>query len=198
VLSALGAQLFAALQAHHEAQPLSGGMPREEARERLFRRASPAVFDAVLNALVSARRLVARDRLALEGRQLSLSTDEARVQSALESIYRDAKLTPPDIATAAAAAGTAVPVVERMVSLLVRTRILVKVDTLVFHAAALDELKADVRRLKYEGAAAGITKVDVASFKARYGVTRKYAIPLLEFLDRERITRRMGESRIVL
>jgi selenocysteine-specific elongation factor len=197
-LSALGAQLVAALQAHHEAQPLSGGMPREEARERLFRRVSPAVFDAVLNALVSARRLVARDRLALEGRQLSLSTDETRVQSALERIYREAKLTPPDIATAAAAAGTAVPVVERMVSLLVRARTLVKVDTLVFHAAALDELKADVRRLKYEGAAAGTTKVDVASFKARYGVTRKYAIPLLEFLDRERITRRMGESRIVL
>jgi selenocysteine-specific elongation factor len=68
----------------------------------------------------------------------------------------------------------------------------------VFHAAALEELKADVRRLKDEGAAAGPTKVDVASFKSRYGVTRKYAIPLLEFLDRERITRRMGESRIVL
>ena len=198
VLSALGAQLVAALQAHHEAQPLSGGMPREEARERLFRRVAPAVFDAVVNALVSARRLVARDRLALEGRQLSLSTDEARVHSALERIYRDAKLTPQDIATAAAAAGTAVPVVERMVSLLVRTRTLVKVDTLVFHAAALDELKADVRRLKHEGVAGGTTKVDVASFKARYGVTRKYAIPLLEFLDRERITRRMGESRIVL
>ena len=63
---------------------------------------------------------------------------------------------------------------------------------------ALDELKADVRRLKDEGAAAGAVRVDVATFKARYGVTRKFAIPLLEFLDRERVTRRMGESRIVL
>jgi selenocysteine-specific elongation factor len=197
VLSSLGARLIAALQSHHEAQPLSGGMPREEARERLFRRVAPAVFETVVNTLVSARRLVARDRLALEGRQLSLSTDEERVQSALERIYRDAGLTPPDIAAAAAAAGTTVPLAERMVSLLVRTRTLVKVDTLVFHAAALDELKADVRRLKDEGGAAS-TKVDVASFKSRYGVTRKYAIPLLEFLDRERVTRRLGESRIVL
>jgi selenocysteine-specific elongation factor len=194
----LGARLIAALQTHHEAQPLSGGMPREEARERLFRRVAPAVFDAVVDSLVSARRLVGRDRLALEGRQVSLSTDEARVQSALERVYLDAKLTPPDIATASAAAGTAVPVAERMVSLLVRTRTLVKVDSLVFHAAALDDLKADIRRLKGEGQAAGPPKVDVASFKARYGVTRKYAIPLLEYLDRERVTRRMGESRIVL
>jgi selenocysteine-specific elongation factor len=198
VLSELGARLIAALEAHHEAQPLSGGMPREEARERLFRRVAPQVFEAVVDSLVSARRLVARDRLALEGRQVSLSTDEARVQSALERVYREAKLTPPDIATAAAAAATGLPMAERIISLLVRTRTLTKIDTLVFHSAALDELKADVRRLKDEGAAAGAVRVDVATFKARYGVTRKFAIPLLEFLDRERVTRRMGESRIVL
>ena len=198
VLSELGARLIAALEAHHEAQPLSGGMPREEARERLFRRVAPQVFEAVVDSLVSARRLVARDRLALEGRQVSLSTDEARVQSALERVYREAKLTPPDIATAAAAAATGLPMAERIISLLVRTRTLTKIDTLVFHSAALDELKADVRRLKDEGAAAGAVRVDVATFKARYGVTRKFAIPLLEYLDRERVTRRMGESRIVL
>jgi selenocysteine-specific elongation factor len=198
VLSELGARLIAALQAHHEAQPLSGGMPREEARERLFRRVAPQVFDAVVDSLVSARRLVARDRLALEGRQVSLSTDEARVQSALERVYREAKLTPPDSTVAAAAAATVLPVAERIISLLVRTRTLTKIDTLVFHSAALDELKADVRRLKDEGAAAGSVRVDVATFKARYGVTRKFAIPLLEYLDRERVTRRMGESRIVL
>jgi selenocysteine-specific elongation factor len=52
-----------------------------------------------------------------------------------------------------------------------------------------------VRGLK---GAATTAKVDVASFKERYGVTRKYAIPLLEYLDRERVTKRMGESRIVL
>jgi selenocysteine-specific elongation factor len=41
-------------------------------------------------------------------------------------------------------------------------------------------------------------RVDVAAFKTRYGISRKYAIPLLEYLDRERITRRVGDSRIVL
>ncbi len=198
VLAELGARLIVALRAHHETQPLSGGMPREEARERLFRRVAPAVFDAVVDALVSERRLVARDRLALDGHQVSLSTDEVRVQSALEGVYRDAKLAPPDIGAASTAAGTAVPMAERMVSLMIRARTLVKVDTLVFHAAALDDLKADIRRLKAESAGTGPPKVDVASFKARYGLTRKFAIPLLEYLDRERVTRRMGESRIVL
>jgi selenocysteine-specific elongation factor len=195
VRAELGGRLIAALQAHHEAEPLSAGMPREEARERLFRRVAPAVFDAVVQDLVDARRLVARDRLGLEGHQVSLSAEEARAQGALESIYREARLTPPDLATAAAAIGSAAELAERLVKLMVRNRTLVKVDTLLFHAAALEDLKADVRRSKGEGTAGAI---DVRSFKERYGVTRKYAIPLLEYLDRERVTRRVGESRIVL
>jgi selenocysteine-specific elongation factor len=191
----LGARLEDAIRGHHETHPLDGGLPREEARDRLFRRAAPEVFDAVLEDLAGARRVVARDRLALEGRQVSLSDEEARVQAALERVFADARLTPPDIATACAAAHAEVSVADRIVSLLVRTRTLVRIESLVFHAAALDELKADVRRLKAGSAPA---RLDVAAFKERYGVTRKFAIPLLEYLDRERVTRRVGESRIVL
>jgi selenocysteine-specific elongation factor len=66
----------------------------------------------------------------------------------------------------------------------------------VFHADALQQLKADVANLK--AAAGGQATVDVAAFKDRYGVTRKFAIPLLEYLDRERVTRRTGDVRLVL
>ena len=86
-------------------------------------------------------------------------------------------------------------VVDRIVGLLLRQRVLTKVDTLLFHTEALESLKSDVRGLKTSG---GQAKVDVASFKEKYGITRKFAIPLLEYLDRERVTRRVGESRIVL
>jgi len=79
--------------------------------------------------------------------------------------------------------------------LLQRQKTLLKVETLLFHADALEQLKRDVRALRIEGREA---TVDVAAFKLRYGVTRKYAIPLLEFLDRERVTRRVGDARIVL
>jgi selenocysteine-specific elongation factor len=170
-------------------------MPREEARERAFRRASVAVFEAVLEDLVGAGRLVARDRLALEGNHVSLSPEEARAQRELERVYLNANLTPPDLAAATVEAGVEPGVATRVVALLVRNRVIVKLDTLLFHAATLDRLKADVRGLKAAGTTA---KVDVASFKERYGITRKYAIPLLEYLDRERVTKRMGESRIVL
>jgi selenocysteine-specific elongation factor len=71
----------------------------------------------------------------------------------------------------------------------------VKIDGLYFHQTALDQLKEDVRGLKGTGPN---PRVDVASFKERYGISRKFAIPLLEYLDRERVTRRAGEARIVL
>ena len=189
----LAQRLLTALEAHHRTQPLSGGLPREEARERLFKRTPLVIFDAVLNDLVAAGKLVARDRLALPGRQLELSPEESRVHDALERVYLDASLTPPDLNAAAAAVGTEVPVAERIVSLMVRTRRLVRLDTILFHPATLERLKGEVRELKGSDA-----RVDVASFKERYGITRKYAIPLLEYLDRERVTRRVGQSRIVL
>jgi selenocysteine-specific elongation factor len=75
----------------------------------------------------------------------------------------------------------------------------VKLGTLVFHHDALTLLKDETRALKTAATAAGgRATVDVASFKTRYGVSRKFAIPLLEYLDRERITRRAGDERIVL
>jgi selenocysteine-specific elongation factor len=194
-LDALEQRLLSDLQSHHASQPLSDGLPREEARERLFGKAPLAVFDAVLHRLVGRGKIVARDRLALAGHQVSLSPEEAHAQDALARVYRDANLAPPDLAAATAAAGTTTAVADRVLTLLLRRRTLVKVDTLLFHADALESLKSEVRGLKAGGAA---PRVDVASFKERYGITRKYAIPLLEYLDRERVTRRVGDSRVVL
>jgi selenocysteine-specific elongation factor len=72
----------------------------------------------------------------------------------------------------------------------------VKIDTLFFHDEALAALKAQVAALKRAGE--GATTLDVATFKERFGVTRKFAIPLLEYLDRERVTRRVGDVRLIL
>jgi selenocysteine-specific elongation factor len=194
VLQGLADRLLAALKAHHASQPLSDGLPREEARARIFGRAAPAVFEHVLATLVSAQKIVATDRLALAGHRLSLSPEEAGAQSALERVFLEAGLAPPDLAAAAAAAGVAPAVADRVSKLLLRQRTLVKIDTLLFHSGPVAALKDDVRALK--GTAS--PHVDVAGFKERYGISRKYAIPLLEYLDRERVTRRMGDRRVVL
>jgi selenocysteine-specific elongation factor len=80
VLQDLADRLVRAVTAHHAAEPLSEGLPREEAREKLFRGAAPAVFDHVLAALTTSGKMSARDRLAIAGRHLSLSPEETHAR----------------------------------------------------------------------------------------------------------------------
>jgi selenocysteine-specific elongation factor len=83
---------------------------------------------------------------------------------------------------------------QKIVTLLLRDKVLIKVsDELVFHRSALEALRRQVAAYKVKA-----TKIDVAKFKELTGVTRKYAIPLLEYLDRERVTKRLGDVREIL
>ena len=102
---------------------------------------------------------------------------------------------PPDVGGLPSSLGIPTASVDRAITLLLRQKALLKVESLVFHASALERLKAEVRALK--GTPAG-QRLDVATIKERYGITRKFAIPLLEYLDRERVTRRVGDARVVL
>jgi selenocysteine-specific elongation factor len=83
---------------------------------------------------------------------------------------------------------------QKIVTLLLRDRVLVKVsDELVFHNNALEHLRRKMMQQKAKS-----PKMDVAQFKELTGVSRKYAIPLLEYLDRQRVTRRVGDVREIL
>jgi selenocysteine-specific elongation factor len=195
IASRLKQAIVATLTAHHRTQPLSEGIPREELREHLYGHGHPQVFERVLADLGGAGTIAARERVALASHRVELSPEEDRARAAIERVYRDAGLKPADAATIAAEAGIAPAVADRVMKLLLRQKVLVRLDVLVFHDEALRRLKAEVAGLKSAGA---VARIDVATFKERFGVTRKFAIPLLEYLDRERVTRRIGETRVVL
>ena len=195
-LDAVRRRLLELAAEFHAAHPLEPGLPREEARERLGERAAVAVFDHVVAELVAAGALVATDHLALTSHEVALSAEETRARDSLARLFRASGLMPPGAGSAATAAGVSAGLAERLLKLLVREGTLVKVEALFFHAEHLSRLRADVTGLKSEGA--GPARIDVGMFKERFGVTRKYAIPLLGYLDRERITRRVGDVRLVL
>jgi selenocysteine-specific elongation factor len=195
-IAAAGDAVLRLVRTFHEQQPISEGLPREEARTRVFTGVEPVIFEAAMRRLVAARAIVDRERLALPSHKASLPGGEETVAKVAEA-YREAGLTPPDRAALAERAGVSPDVTEAATAYLVRQKTLVRLDTLVVHREALDRLKGEMATLKAEGAG-GVVRIDVAQFKDRYGITRKYAIPLLEFLDRERVTRRVGDSRVLL
>jgi len=197
VIGDLSAQLLTTVGDFHRSHPLVDGLPREEARERVFARAHADVFEEVLAVLAAAGKLSVRDRLALAGHRLELSPEEARARELIEAAFHRAGLKPPDAATLATEGRIGPGLVEKMTALLLRQKVLVRLDALIFHVETLKGLKAEIQALKL-AAPDGRATVDVAMFKDRYGVTRKFAIPLLEWLDRERVTRRVGETRVVL
>jgi selenocysteine-specific elongation factor len=189
--------VVADVAAFHQAQPDSDGLPREQAREKHFRRVDQVIFNRVLEDLKTRKAIVGNDRLALPTHRVTVAGADDRVRQAIIDAYRAGGLTPPDVPAIEASAGAPKAVIDKMTMVLLREKVLVKLDTVVFHAEALQQLKADVSGLK-AAAPDGRATVDVAAFKDRYGVTRKFAIPLLEYLDRERVTRRTGDVRLVL
>jgi selenocysteine-specific elongation factor len=197
VLDGLKTAILELLKQHHRAQPLSEGVPREEVRARLFARGHLDVFERALHDLEQGGTVVARDRLMLAAHRVVLSPEEDRARDAIEQELRRAGLKPPDVAALAASLGVVPNVADRVIQLLQRQKRVVKIDTLLFHDEALKALKAQVVALKASGKPED-AKIDVATFKARFDVSRKFAIPLLEYLDRERVTRRVGDARVIL
>jgi len=83
---------------------------------------------------------------------------------------------------------------RKIIQLMVKENALVKItEDMLIHRVAVDKLIADVKALKSKN-----PKIGVGEFKDLTGVSRKFAIPLLEYLDRQRVTRRVGDERMIL
>jgi len=156
-----------------------------------------ALFDRVVEDLTQRQLLKGADRLALASHRAEPAAAGEIVERVL-TLLRDAGLAPPEHAALATSAGVPVADLDRLLARLGRERQVIFLGTLVFHPDALETLREDVRGLRAGATAAQPARVDVQTFKQRYGVSRKFAIPLLEWLDRERVTRRAGDSRIVI
>jgi selenocysteine-specific elongation factor len=191
---ALGDATRARLAEFHAARPLQPAMPREELRHRLFARAPEGVFEAVLDELArGGQARVGSDGVALAGHAVSFTPEEARVRAALLAAAQAAALEGIDLAHPPPAAGPDGRLVDRVARALIAEGALRRVGEALVDAARLDALKDEVRRRWPPGA-----RLDVGGFKEVTGLTRKFVIPLLEYLDRERVTRRAGPDRVVL
>jgi selenocysteine-specific elongation factor len=121
-----------------------------------------------------------------------LQQDEERARAAIERAFETAGLAAPAVAEALTKSGIETRRARSLLEILVRQKRLLRInEELVFHHTAIERLRQILAARKSQ-------RFGVGEFKEWTGISRKYAIPLLEYLDRERITRREGDRRLVL
>jgi len=179
--------------AFHQENPLVQGIGKQELRERV--KAPGEVFAAAMESLVRERKLEGAGEIVhLVGRGVVMKDEEAESKEIIEAAFASAGLKVPALKEVLAGLRVDRARAQKIVTLLLRDKILVKIsEDLVFHRGALEDLRKRVLSEK-----AKVSKIDVARFKDLTGVSRKYAIPLLEYLDREHVTRRVGDERLIL
>jgi selenocysteine-specific elongation factor len=185
--------LLAMVAAFHDANPLQQGINKGQIRDNMP--LQPELFDGVIASLLREKKLdAAGELLRLPGRGVVLRDEESESKAQIEQAFAKAGLTVPLLKDVLASLPVDKPRAQKIVTLLLRDRVLVKLaDDLVFHRDALEALRKQVIANK-----AKTPKLSVPQFKDLFAITRKYAIPLLEYLDRERVTRRVGDERIIL
>jgi len=219
------ARLAGAVREFHRQNPLAPGIAKQDLRAREMARVPPFLLDALLmgQPILAAPdlsgtgtgRLESRphggsqtglpvppappDEIVVEGETVRLRShrvvlkeDEEQARAAIERTFEAAGLAVPAMAEALAKSGVEARRARTLLEILLREKRLLRIsEELVFHRSAIERLRQIL-------AARNSRRFGVGEFKEWTGISRKYAIPLLEYLDRERITRRDGDQRWIL
>jgi len=190
------------LEKFHAQNPLVAGLPKEDLRSRIDTRSSPhtaspssLLFNALLHTLAAQGKVdVQGETVKLAGRRIQLTPEEQVAKDQISAAFERRGLAVPSAPEVLAMLRIDRPRAEKLLQILLKEKVLLKVtEDLIFHRSALQQLKELLVRRKTQS-----NRINVAVFKEITGLSRKYAIPLLEYLDRERVTRREGDERIIL
>ncbi len=180
----------------HKENPLLPGISREDLRSNLGKRVRPEAFRAALDDLIAQTKLDVQGEIVKRaGATITLDPEEARAKEQIEKAFAAAGLAVPSVKEVLSKLPVEPKRAEKILQILLRDKVLVRVTPeLIFHRDALAQLRDRLSVFKKNKG----ERISVPIFKELTGITRKYAIPLLEYLDRERVTRRAGDERVIL
>ncbi len=194
-LERLKSDILTFLERFHRDNPLAAGASQEEVKKRFLDGEAGALFPFILEELRREKKAEAQGgSIRLHGSAVQLSPEQEQIRLSILALFEDRKLQPPTLPEIVERVGEPASKVEEIFYYLLQTGALVRVSgDLTLSGSQAEWLDETVR-----GAFAGSSGFGVAEFKDLFGVTRKYAIPLLEYLDRRKVTRRVGDQRILV
>ena len=179
---------------HHQ-NPLLDGIPREELKERFMSWASNSYFNAVLQNLETELRVRASAHTVSHSEhRVTLTPDQEQLQERILATLEASPHSALRVGELATRLGREARDINDVFFFLIHQGRIVRISgNLFLTSTQVSQLKTGL----LEAYASG-TSFSVADFKNLFGLTRKLAIPFLEYLDKSRVTRRVGDRRVVL
>lgn len=180
------------LDTYHRANPLKGGMPKEELKSKFPSVLSSRSFNLVANKLLKEGKIVQEeDLIRLAGHTISLATDQKDIRKQIMDCYIRDGLTPPYFKDLVQSLNIDPARAKDILMLLVEEGVIIKVkEDLYFHSEVVNGLKTRmIDFMKANG------EMSTPQFKDIAGVSRKYLIPLIEYFDSQNVTIRIGDIR---
>ncbi|HEX3131367.1 MAG TPA: selenocysteine-specific translation elongation factor, partial [Thermoanaerobaculia bacterium] len=172
---------------------LADGMPKAEAVRRILRGRAAELAPVYLGWLEAQKVLAVQgDQVVLPGRSAQLTGEESQLAAAVVERFDRGGLTPPSPSELSIGLNAKPQILEGVIRHMVSRGQLIRLpDGLILAASAVANLKRDLL-------ATGWERFSVPEFKDRFGLSRKWAIPLLEHLDSTGVTRRVGDERMIV
>jgi selenocysteine-specific elongation factor len=186
----LKAALVAAVRKFHKDQSLLAGIPKQDLKGRVAPDLPAEIFEYLLAG--TPELIQEGEAIRLKSHKVVLKFDEEQARASIEGAFAQAGLVAPGVGEVLKASGVEAARAKSLLQILLKERRLVRIsDDLVLHEKAVAGLLALLAAKKGQ-------RFAVPEFKDWTGVSRKYAIPILEYLDRERVTRREGDERLIV
>lgn len=185
-------ELVETLARYHKKFPLKAGLAKEELRSRTAGARNPKLFNFLVNQLARDEVVVRnREIIRLKEHKVQLGRDQEKLHRETETVYRRSGLQPPYFKELKEK--FKLDIGADVLEVMVKEGILVKIkEDLYFHGKAVEELRKNlVAFLENNG------QISTPQFKEMTAVSRKYTIPLIEYFDRQQVTVRVGDSRVL-
>lgn len=182
------------LRQQHKTSPLKIGFPLEEMRRRLFPSSPECLIESVLDRLLQASVIELRGGLVrLTSHEISLGAEDMRIHDEVLRWFNEGGLAPPAISQLVSEMGIEESKLMEIITLLREKEELVPVSSkLLFSRSAVDEAGEKVKSFLLNKG-----KASASEIRVMLGGSRKYIIPLLEYFDKNGLTRREGDYRVL-
>lgn len=187
--------ILAALETYHKTHPLQLGLVKEELRGSVGKMVDQKVFGYCLNELTRKGAIVQEESVVrLSTHEVALKADEEELQKEILDWYGSKGLFTPTLReTIENFSDYQERQVKEVLDLLVREGQIAKIsETLYYHKPIIEGVTTKVVEYMREN-----EEIDAPGFKELTGLTRKFSIPILEYLDRVKVTMRIGDKRIL-